>query len=78
MCIRDRGNFYANVGLLHQGKIFLNYAKYALLYSKGGFYASDFGIKPPCLYIRYTHACSKVNSYEGMFYVRVIKLEVSS
>ena len=32
------------------------YAMSALLYSKGGFYVSDFGIEPPRVY-------SKVNSY---------------
>ena len=61
-CIK--GSFYANTGLLHQGKI---YAKSALLYSKGGFYASDFAIKLPRVYqVHY-----KVNSYKGKIYVRV-------
>ena len=36
------------------------YAKTALLYSKGGFYAHDFGIKP-----EYGIKHTKVNSHKG-------------
>ena len=58
--------------LLHKGEFLCYamltcckfYAKSALLYSKGGIYASDFGIKPP-------HVYTKVNSHKVKFYARV-------